>query len=305
MPSQPSTRTALSSHVRTPSVTTHFQKLVASGEHSLGVRHAENSVSQPSSQPFAWSREQNVSQAGTGTSSSVVANERAAPPYGSQRSGQTRSDGTHAPLSHVVSRTMDPSTQAQTAIGQPCPDAQALGSGASNTAVPPHEASSTAPKSSADEAMSKGRRVVTPESYEEALQAPTSNRSWYARAVGSPERFVRLMIEGLGSLQLWGLLLQSTLEYGSTFLLQALLLRTMTAERRGRGWNALTWSTAILWAGPLSMIPFAWVTRRSSDPVSAARAILVGVVATAGLVGVSWAGGELISRAFHLAPPTG
>ena len=122
-------------------------------------------MSQPSSQPFAPRRAQKVSHAGMGTSSSKLSNERAAPPYGSHRSGHTCSDGLHDPLSHVVSRMTEPSVHAHTAIGQPCPLAHALGSGASNTVVPPHAESAPATKI-AMAAMPERRRLeVTRISY--------------------------------------------------------------------------------------------------------------------------------------------
>jgi hypothetical protein len=123
--------------------------------------------------------------------------------------------------------------------------------------------------------------------------------------VGSPERFGELVVQGLGTLQLWGLLLQAALEYGSAYLLQRWLLTRMAEERRARAWNALTWSTAIFWAGGLSMLPFCWVTRDTRGPLAGALALFYGAVWTAVLVGVSMAGGELIARAFQLAPAHG
>lgn len=122
--------------------------------------------------------------------------------------------------------------------------------------------------------------------------------------MSGPERFFHLMIEGLGTRQLWGLLLQSTLEYGSTFLLQRALLRRMSPERRAQSWNPLTWSTAIFWAGAFSMLPFTWVTRPSSGLRSGALAVLFGVLWTGLLIGLAWAGGEVITFVFDLAPQT-
>jgi hypothetical protein len=123
--------------------------------------------------------------------------------------------------------------------------------------------------------------------------------------VSTPERFGELVVQGLGTLQLWGLLVQAGLEYGSTYLLQRLLLGRMAEERRARGWNALTWSTAIFWAGGFSMIPFAWVTRSRRGRWSWARALFYGALWTAALVAVSIAGGEVIARLFGLAPAQG
>lgn len=46
------------------------------------------------------------------------------------------------------------------------------------------------------------------------------------------------------------------------YWLQRELLARMSAERRERMWNGLSWACALLWLHPaLSMIPFAWVTR--------------------------------------------
>jgi len=47
--------------------------------------------------------------------------------------------------------------------------------------------------------------------------------------------------------------------------------------RRERGWTPATWGLAVLWFGPLSMIPFFWVLRRRRGAREAARALALGV----------------------------
>jgi hypothetical protein len=68
-------------------------------------------------------------------------------------------------------------------------------------------------------------------------------------------------------------------------LLQRALLARMSEERRARGWSRVTWAFALYAVGPLSMIPFSWVTRRWRGPGEAARALALGVVWTAVVLG--------------------
>jgi hypothetical protein len=36
----------------------------------------------------------------------------------------------------------------------------------------------------------------------------------------------------------------------------------LTEEQRARAWNTATWGVALFWFGPLSLLPWGWVTRR-------------------------------------------
>ena len=36
----------------------------------------------------------------------------------------------------------------------------------------------------------------------------------------------------------------------------------LSAEQRTRAWNTATWGVALFWFGPLSLLPWGWVTRR-------------------------------------------
>jgi len=38
--------------------------------------------------------------------------------------------------------------------------------------------------------------------------------------------------------------------------------RFLTEEQRARAWNTSTWGVALFWFGPLSLLPWGWVTRR-------------------------------------------
>jgi len=120
--------------------------------------------------------------------------------------------------------------------------------------------------------------------------------------VGSPENFVHLVIKGLGTKQLWGMLLQAGLELGSAWYLQKTLLDRMSPERRARGWNALSQATAILWSGPFSMIPFIWVTRDERGYGWGALALAIGIAWAALLVGLSLVAGHVIDWVFEVTP---
>ncbi len=56
------------------------------------------------------------------------------------------------------------------------------------------------------------------------------------------------------------------------------------AETRARGWAPATWGLAVLWLGPLSMIPFFWVLRRHRGAREAARALALGTTTAAALL---------------------
>lgn len=38
--------------------------------------------------------------------------------------------------------------------------------------------------------------------------------------------------------------------------------RFLTEEQRARAWGTATWGVALFWFGPLSLLPWGWVTRR-------------------------------------------
>lgn len=68
-------------------------------------------------------------------------------------------------------------------------------------------------------------------------------------------------------------------------LVQRAWLRRLSDERRAQAWNGASWAAALYAFGPLSMLGFCWVTRRRPGAVRAALALLVGLVATAPVLG--------------------
>lgn len=60
-------------------------------------------------------------------------------------------------------------------------------------------------------------------------------------------------------------------------LLQRFLRARMSTRRREQGWSNVTWAFALYAVGPLSMIPFAWVTRRHRGLGEGLRALGIGV----------------------------
>jgi hypothetical protein len=90
--------------------------------------------------------------------------------------------------------------------------------------------------------------------------------------------FVRLCGQFLVSAEGWHLMLLTLLSGGLTYALQRWLLQRMPEERSARAWNGLSWVCALLWFGPISMLPFCWVTRR--------RGVKHGVLAL--LAGLGW-----------------
>ncbi len=86
----------------------------------------------------------------------------------------------------------------------------------------------------------------------------------------------------------WALVLASASQYLVPFAAQRVLLDRLPEERRERAWNALTWACALLWTGPLSMIPFCFVTR-PVQPEGASLGRRVGRGAGALGLGVLWA----------------
>jgi hypothetical protein len=100
--------------------------------------------------------------------------------------------------------------------------------------------------------------------------------------------FPRLCWLALQDRVFYALVLASAAQYLVPFAAQRLLLDRLSDERRARSWNALTWACAILWTGPLSMIPFCFVTRAPS-PEGTARGprLLRGALALG--IGLLWA----------------
>lgn len=84
--------------------------------------------------------------------------------------------------------------------------------------------------------------------------------------------------------------------------LQLVLSSKIGRERRARGWSKVSWAFALYAVGPLSMIPFCWVTRRHRGLAEGARALGVGVLWTCAililLVGVD----ELYATLLGLEP---
>lgn len=92
------------------------------------------------------------------------------------------------------------------------------------------------------------------------------------------DRFFSLCLVGLRQPALYGLVLQVVVTWLVPYGLQRLLFARMDEERRGRGWNDLTWACALLWFAPnaASMIPFAWVTRPRSQRAGARQLLAFG-----------------------------
>ena len=95
-----------------------------------------------------------------------------------------------------------------------------------------------------------------------------------------------MFAKALTSRAFYYLLLAAGSEWLITYGCQRLWRGRMAAARAARGWNPLTWSCAILWAGALSMIPFAFVHRERRGAGHALLALLTGVACTAVIYGV-------------------
>lgn len=100
------------------------------------------------------------------------------------------------------------------------------------------------------------------------------------------DRFFSLCLVGLRQPALYGLVLQVIVSWLVPYALQRLLFARMGAERRERGWNALTWACALLWFAPnaASMIPFAWVTRPLSQRAGVRQLLALGWGVALGVV---------------------
>jgi hypothetical protein len=79
----------------------------------------------------------------------------------------------------------------------------------------------------------------------------------------------------------------------------------MTPRRREGIWIPEKWALLIWQFGPLTMLPFAWITRRRRGVLEGARALILGAAATTACVAVLYA----IEMAFDLrdqeATPSG
>ena len=69
-----------------------------------------------------------------------------------------------------------------------------------------------------------------------------------------------------------------------TWRAQRSLFAHIDPATRERGWAPATWGLAVLWLGPLSMIPFFWVLRRRRGAREAARALGLGTTTAAALL---------------------
>ncbi len=112
--------------------------------------------------------------------------------------------------------------------------------------------------------------------------------------MASAAEFVRLVAQGLVTPAFWALLLHAIFEYGLCYVTQRAWLARMTPERRAQAWNDLSWATAILHLGVLSMIPFAWVTRARRGAKAGALALVIGAGVAALHAGVVIAVGSLL-----------
>ncbi len=71
--------------------------------------------------------------------------------------------------------------------------------------------------------------------------------------------------------------------------LQLVLSGRMSQARRDRGWSRVSWAFALYAIGPLSMIPFCWVTRRWRGVTEGLRALGVGLLWTIGIFALIFA----------------
>ena len=60
-----------------------------------------------------------------------------------------------------------------------------------------------------------------------------------------------------------GFVLQLVFSYGLTLGLQLWDKRRLTPEQRARSWNWASWASAVYNFGPLSMLGWGWVTRKT------------------------------------------
>jgi hypothetical protein len=86
-----------------------------------------------------------------------------------------------------------------------------------------------------------------------------------------------------------------------TWQTQRLVLARIDPATRSRGWAPATWGLAVLWFGPLAMIPFFWVLRRRRGAREAARALALGIASAAALLAACTAIDAAIAWALGVA----
>lgn len=89
---------------------------------------------------------------------------------------------------------------------------------------------------------------------------------------------------------------QITLSIVLTLVLQRWDRRRLTKEQQDRSWNTATWASALYAFGPLSMIGWGWVTRKS------AAGLGLGVLGAAGLMAILGGADYLFAIAAGLEP---
>lgn len=91
-------------------------------------------------------------------------------------------------------------------------------------------------------------------------------------------------------------ILQIALGVGLTLLIQRWDKRRLSEEQRDRSWNTASWGAALYAFGPLSMLGWSWVTRRS------VVGLLGGLLCAAAIVGVIAGVDYLFATAAGLPP---
>jgi hypothetical protein len=86
-----------------------------------------------------------------------------------------------------------------------------------------------------------------------------------------------------------------------TWQVQRAGLTRVDPATRERGWAPATWGLAVLWLGPLSMIPFFWVLRRRRGAREAARALALGTTTAAALLAACFAIDETVAWVLGVA----
>lgn len=90
--------------------------------------------------------------------------------------------------------------------------------------------------------------------------------------------------------------LQITLSIGLTLGLQRWDRKRLTKEQQDRSWNTATWAAALYAFGPLSMLGWGWVTRKS------ARGIGLGVLGAAAIFAILTGADYVFATAVGLEP---
>jgi hypothetical protein len=90
--------------------------------------------------------------------------------------------------------------------------------------------------------------------------------------------------------------IQIALGIGLTLALQLWDRSRLSAEQRGRSWNGATWGAALYAFGPLSMLGWGWVTRKS------ALGLVGGLLGAAALLGAITGIDMVVAKALGLDP---